>query len=208
MTLSAEIRELLRLAGEMRRVLIGLELLSHGQVAAAGSGGGESEAVIPPGEGYPPHLEYRARWVAAITSDGAESPADVVAAATEELKRWRTRSTAAPGETRGELHARIRRQVADGWTVADVALANRVTEREARKAVAAAEPERGRWHDRRARARELAGRGLTEREIARLLDSSKSSVHRWLVADDAVPSVEENVDHLEGDVRPRPGRAA
>lgn len=162
-----------------RQVLAELEATSNGTTqsfAPIATKSGASSRIPPAADA--PHIHYRAELLAA-TND--RDRAEVLDQARAELAAIRKRQApivdlVEPAEV---TDARIRRKLDDGWTVAQVALNERVTETRVRRAAAGHDPAE-QHDDTTSRVRELAAQGLTVRNIAMRLGIPKSTVHDLL----------------------------
>lgn len=163
----------LTLDERMRQVLAELELVSHGTTAKWNTaGGGENDALLPPGEPDPPHLFYRDRYQVA---EGDDQRTRVLDAAIEALEGHRkSRRIEVQEETASEFNRRARRLIADGWTVEEVALHTRSTPTRVRRALAAKDDESDGVIHR------LHAEGRSVRYIAMRTGIAKSTVHRIL----------------------------
>jgi hypothetical protein len=173
---------------EFRQILAQLELISHGTTQSwSPSHGGEKEVAFPPGESKPPHVRWREEWKKATDDDGRTN---AIKGARNELKSLSTRSiTAVSVETEEQLSKRVVKD-GEGWTVEEVAQRMRCTTTFVRKArvkdgrdiATGIKPEEiiEGLAVKRERARELAKRGLTERQIAMHTGLSKTTVRRVL----------------------------
>jgi hypothetical protein len=132
------------LENEFKQILVGLAMLSHGATQNWDSDGrGGYDAVSPPGELSPPHLEFKYAWDDAGT---LEELAAVVASAREYLETHRRRpEVEVEGETAAERDARMIDE-GEGWSAKEVALMFRCAAADVRRAriVASRDPETGR----------------------------------------------------------------
>jgi hypothetical protein len=188
---------------ELRQVLAELETLSHGstQSFAAAPGAGSDESYgCPPGDSRPPHLIWRNEWDcnAQEEREGRRTPAqanerreEILRHARDELVAHRKRDMAKAvviEESTEELESRVV-EVGKGWTVEQTARECRCTPTFVRRArlKAGAHPVTGvtpegkpEPKDQRERCRELAGNGMTERQIVWLTKLPKTTVRRIL----------------------------
>lgn len=183
------------LEARFRRVLLGLALLSNGSIARmdGNTGGGSvryygSDVIPTLGRGDAPHLYYGVRWTAAVDEDERHA---LVRQAEDELKAARI-SQADPTkvETRADIEERILAR-GEGWSAQDVSVWANCPVRwvyEARRG-ANRDEEWGRpvadatgltADERRARVRELDGKGLPAKRIAFALSLPYSTVLRDL----------------------------
>lgn len=181
---------------QFRKVLIGLELVSHGATASVGysTGGKSDEIVLPEGCAGAEHLHWRWAWNAAKTDDGRQA---VLRAAKGELERLtghsaevKSKQRQSTGETHGELCDRIVKE-GEGYTTNEAAVHFRCLERTVRQARKNGErdPDRGyetatsrsRVDEKAsARARDLRSQGISERNIAMITGLHKTQVRRAL----------------------------
>jgi hypothetical protein len=158
----------------MAQLLAELSLLPHGSTTSynpSGSGGDSSESQggkRPPGESYPDQERLRDAYVRCWTDHGRER---VIEDARRTLREWRgiIPRPSPRDETLDELKARIVRE-GDGWSVRDVALHMRCSERlviDAR-----------REHE----MHELRRQGKSDQEIAERLGVHRTTVTRTLPA--------------------------
>jgi hypothetical protein len=171
-----------------RQILARLELISHGTTQSwSPSHGGEKEVAFPPGESKPPHVRWRERWEKATDEDGRMA---AWSGARNELESLTTRHiTEVPVESEEQLAKRIVTD-GEGWTVEEVAQRMRCTTTFVRRArlkdgrdIGTGMKPEEMIEDlvvKRERARELAERGLTERQIAMHTGLSKTTVRRVL----------------------------
>lgn len=182
----------------MSKVLIELELVSHGTTQAWNSAGGaKAKDTIwePPGESNPPHLEFRVRWQQATSlGDRARVYADAVATL-KAIRGVDVDRSHVVGETLEQENKRILKQ-GRGETADRVALAFHCTPTRVRKVRLAAgvSVEDGRGDltasattDDAAvadaeRVRHLREHGMSIRAIAMAIGKPKSTVHDILAA--------------------------
>lgn len=185
---------------EFHRVVLGLEMVSHGTVAAVGYStfGKSDEAVNPPGANGCEHLHWRGLWERAATDDAR---ATVLANAQDELHRLTghdpkvkvlQQKAEQEGETQGQFLERIVEE-GEGWDAREAAVHFRCLERTVRRTRRehGRDPDRGYETaetkarkqldpDHVGRARDLKDKGVSERNIALILDLHKTQVRRAL----------------------------
>jgi hypothetical protein len=131
---------------------------------------------FPMGDGHPP-IEY---WWGRYCRAGSDAERDrVEELANEALCAWRRRPDPPPeGETVEQWVDRIIKE-GEGWSAADVALAERCTPRMVRRWRMERErnPETGRVEGSLQHARELRAQGLTLRQVAMMTGIPKSTLH-------------------------------
>jgi hypothetical protein len=171
---------------EVRQVLAELELLSNGATVRfdPSKSGGHAGSSAPTGEANPPYLTFRTRFEAC---GSARETLVVLDAARAELRALKCRTVPVVGLDGEEL---LRRQILEdhvGSTAADVAVVLYCTPSKVRKIRAGEglEPDSGLplldlSEGEVERARRYAGQGVSERDIARFLCRSQSSVRRLL----------------------------
>jgi len=174
----------------MRQVLAELELTSHGSTQSwnsSGHGGGESVNVFPPGESSPPHIEWRERYERAVTDDARQR---VIEDAGRALRGIIRRAKVTPGreETEKEFAARALKD-GRGFTLSVASTALRCTPTRLKrirlaggKTLDLGEPliVEAPDGDVERRARTLAERGMSVRQMEMLTGMSKSWLHRML----------------------------
>jgi hypothetical protein len=179
----------IRIYAEFRQVLAELEMLPHGTTQSFNaSGSGYADAKDPTGESFPPHLQYRAEWEGARDDARREY---ILKCAIADLHRFRARpkvTVPLQEETAAELEARVVREGV-GWGVEETARHCRCTTTFVRKSrmKAGAHPQTGKLpqekeppRDKVEHAKQLAGDGLSERQIVMLTGLPKTTVRRVL----------------------------
>ena len=171
----------------MQQVLAELELCSTVRASnmAGGTGGGKPGSVILSLTEKPPAEYWRQRWARARDDEERE---DVRKGALVELKATRV----GPGpvevteETMQERTARILARKNEGWSAKEVALSERVTERQVMDArtEAGLDPALGKaWpedEDRNAKIHRLRAGGMSIRAIAKSCGVGVGTVHNVL----------------------------
>jgi hypothetical protein len=166
---------------EFRQVLANMEVwLQYGTSTSwePSTSSGERSYGRPPGEDFPPHLEWRARWDRASVLEREK----ILGEARQDLKRLlkQKRIVVVP-ETQDELDKRIVLKCRQGWSVDEVANELKVTKKMVRLAWATAQTKPDETpSDQRAEAQRLALKGMTERQIVLCTGLPKSSVRRAL----------------------------
>lgn len=172
---------------QARQILADLELISHGTITAYNSSGGHgnSARVIPPGEAFPPHLEYRRRYAECETDEQRDQ---VIKDAQSELEAIRRRPLLAPaGLSDAEvLEARVLELT--GWVANEIARSLHCTVGQVRRirTNAGRDGQTGEVLDLSAADRsDLAARmkseqRLSQSEIAKRMGISEATVSRLL----------------------------
>lgn len=170
---------------EARQLLAELELISHGSTQSWNSSGrGESSAAFPPGESAPPHLHWRARFTVAHP----EALPALIEAARTDLKALRTRSNQAPASISVDLLV-----IEDGTGYSPEHVAHsygltpahirRIRERAGRSIETGQAPDDRCTLDpieRAQRVRDLAAKGMTQKQIAMAVGCNQATVSRDL----------------------------
>jgi hypothetical protein len=171
---------IVEMPSEMRQVLADMEVwLAYGSTTSWGPSTGSGDGYgCPPGEGRPPHVEWRERWMRASVLERDR----ILREAKEHLKSLlHQKRIVIVEETQDELEKRVVAKCRQGWSIEEVANEFKVTKKFVRIAYATAqtrpdEPS----SDKRVEAQRLAAKGMTERQIEMLTKLPKSTLRRVL----------------------------
>lgn len=177
----------------MGRILLELNLISHGSVQSwNASGSSVPDSREPTALGFQEDPAYwQQRYERAIHKEPVRQEAESV------LEAWKRRP---PVETTGETQSELEQRIVhdgQGWTVAQVAIHCRTTEKMVRRAraKAGAHPETGvlgrkpiQRNDRAEKAAQMRSEGLSYRSIGLFLGVNAATVERDLQARQLVPA--------------------
>lgn len=175
---------------EMKAVLLRLEMLSHGSTQAWNASGGHSGepddriVTILLRHEEPPHLVFRVRYDRQRNDDGRQI---VISEAVEFVQSWVKRDRTATIETRTDRELILEdgegkpvEWLAGHWNMAENQM-RRLRRADGR------DPETGLKVESLDRvpdqAAQLSRQGLTQAQIAKRLNVSQPTVHRWLKAE-------------------------
>lgn len=179
------------LEDRFRQVLCEMEMVAGGSITnySPTGAGGVADSKPPPGarldggSEMPMHVYWRGRWNRAFSDEAREA---VIKAAEKDLDSYRknARDQKVSGESMGDLETRIVKKCREGWTVEEVATHCRCNTKLVRSAWLRAsiipDEEKKPSKFQRARVKQLARQGMSEREVADMTKLSKTTVRRLL----------------------------
>lgn len=179
--LAEHVRERERLDREMQRVVTALTMMPHGTTQGfGGPGGGHPASKAPTGDAHPEVDELAASYRAALSNAGRR---DVLARAVATLQGWRRKRVVLTSEKSldeiilddGEGYSAEMVASRYGLSIGHVA---RIRQRAGRSAVDGTDPKASSLprEERRAEARRMRDKGMSSRQIARVLGVSQTLV--------------------------------